>query len=83
MIQQINTCDSGLHAVDHANTRFSSNNISNGVGNIVCARHTFVRKTCAVDLAKGEKYDLYPTTTNLRSLTFAGIVAWIMRCFRL
>lgn len=52
---EINTCDSGLHAVDHANTRYAKNNISNGVGNVVCARHTFVRRCCAVDLSKGEK----------------------------
>lgn len=54
-IIQINTCDSGLHAVDHVNTWFSKNTIANGVGNVVCARHTFVSKNSATDLKKGEK----------------------------
>lgn len=52
----MNTCDSGLHAVDHANTRFARKNLANGVGNVVCARHTFVRPLSAVDLERGEKY---------------------------
>ncbi|KAH7904113.1 hypothetical protein BJ138DRAFT_1119717 [Hygrophoropsis aurantiaca] len=54
--KEVNTCTSGLHAVDHANTRFTKGCIANGVGNIVCARHTFVGKNSAADLAKGEKY---------------------------
>ena len=53
---QISNCQSNLHAVDHANTRFAKNCIANGVGNVVCARHTFVGKTSAADLKKGEKY---------------------------
>lgn len=57
VLLQPNTCDSGLHAVDHANTRFARNNLANSVGNIVCARHTFVRKTGTVNLDKGEKYE--------------------------
>ena len=52
---QISNCQSNLHAVDHANTRFSKNCLANGVGNVVCARHTFVGKTSAADLKKGEK----------------------------
>jgi len=52
---QISNCQSNLHAVDHANTRFTKNCIANGVGNVVCARHTFVGKTSAADLKKGEK----------------------------
>jgi len=52
---QISNCDSGLHAIDHANTRFSKNCIVNGVGNVVCAHHTFVGRTSAGDLKKGEK----------------------------
>jgi hypothetical protein len=52
---QISNCQSNLHAIDHANARFAKNCIANGVRNVVCARHTFVSKTSAADLKKGEK----------------------------
>ena len=77
-ITQINTCDSGLHAVDHTNTRFSRNNLANGVGNIVCARHTFVCPTCAVDLAKGEKYVTLYAIMGPYSSRSIDSVAWTM-----
>ncbi|TDL13469.1 hypothetical protein BD410DRAFT_846920 [Rickenella mellea] len=53
---EINTCDSNLHAVDHANSRFSKGYTATGVGSIVCARHTLVRKNGVADLQKGERY---------------------------
>ncbi|TDL13645.1 hypothetical protein BD410DRAFT_735067, partial [Rickenella mellea] len=53
---EINTCDSNLHAVDHANTRFSKGYTTTGVGCVVCTRHTLVRKNGVGDLQKGERY---------------------------
>ena len=77
-ITQINTCNSGLYAVDHTNTRFSCNNLANGVGNIVCTRHTFVCLMCAVDLAKGEKYVTLYAIMGPYSSWSIDSVAWTM-----
>ncbi|TDL16540.1 hypothetical protein BD410DRAFT_816721 [Rickenella mellea] len=52
----MNECQSNLHAVDHANTRFQKGYVTTGVGSVVCARHSFVRKNGVTDLQKGEKY---------------------------
>lgn len=52
----MNTCGSNLKAVDHANTRFSNGYAATGVGAIVCARHTILRKNGVCDLQKGERY---------------------------
>ncbi len=52
----MNTCGSHLKAVDHANTRFSDGYAATGVGAVVCARHTFLRKNGVCDLQKGERY---------------------------
>ncbi|TDL22048.1 hypothetical protein BD410DRAFT_815199 [Rickenella mellea] len=52
----INECQSNLHAVDHANTRFQKGYVTTGVGSVVCARHALVRKGGVTDLQKGEKY---------------------------
>ncbi len=52
----MNTCGSNLKAMDHANTRFSDGYIATGVGAVVCARHTFLRKNGVCDLQKGERY---------------------------
>ncbi|TDL13533.1 hypothetical protein BD410DRAFT_735251, partial [Rickenella mellea] len=54
--EEINECDSRLHAIDHANSRFQKGYVTTGVGCVVCARHTLVRKNGVGDLQKGEKY---------------------------
>jgi hypothetical protein len=56
--QQPNLCESELHAVDHANTRFSQGYAATGVGGIVCARHGLVRKNGMGNLQKGERSDI-------------------------
>jgi hypothetical protein len=55
-IVQPNLCDSELHAVDHANAKYSSGYRATGVGAVVCARHGLVRKNGLGDLQKGERY---------------------------
>ncbi len=52
----MNTCGSNLKAIDHANVRFSDGYVATGVGAVVCARHTFLRKNGVCDLQKGERY---------------------------
>lgn len=51
----MNYCDSGLHAVDHANTRGGDAYSASGVGACQC-RHMMVRKLGVGDLQKGERY---------------------------
>ncbi len=51
---QINVCDSGLHAIDHANTRGGSAYAASGVGACQC-RHMLVKPNGVGDLQKGEK----------------------------
>ncbi|KLO03894.1 hypothetical protein SCHPADRAFT_990181, partial [Schizopora paradoxa] len=53
--EQINVCDSGLHAIDHANTRGGSAYAASGVGACQC-RHMLVKSLGVGDLQKGEKY---------------------------
>jgi len=55
MYWQPNMCESELHAVDHANTRFSKGYQATGVGGVICARHSLVRKNGMGDLQKGER----------------------------
>jgi hypothetical protein len=52
---QPNLCESELHAVDHANTKFSKGYKATGVGGAICARHCLVRKNGLGDLQKGER----------------------------
>ncbi len=52
----MSTCGSQLKAVDHANARYSKGYAATGVGAVVCARHTFLRKNGVCDLQKGERY---------------------------
>lgn len=52
----MNTCGSNLKAIDHANNRSSDGYAVTGVGAVVCARHTFLRKNGVCDLQKGERY---------------------------
>ncbi len=52
----MNTCGSHLKAVDHANTRYSDGYAATGVGAVVCARHTLLRRNGVCDLQKGERY---------------------------
>lgn len=51
----MNTCDSNLQAVDHANKRGSSNMLASGVGGVTCARHVMNMPGGFGDLEKGEK----------------------------
>ncbi|KAH8103711.1 hypothetical protein DFH11DRAFT_1768670 [Phellopilus nigrolimitatus] len=53
--EEINICDSGLHAVDHANTRGVEGYSSTGLGACQC-RHMLVRPNGVGDLQRGEKY---------------------------
>lgn len=50
----MNVCDSGLHAIDHANTRGGSAYAASGVGACQC-RHMLVKPNGVGDLQKGEK----------------------------
>jgi Kyakuja-Dileera-Zisupton transposase len=49
-------CESELRAVDHANTKFSKGYQATGVGGVICARHSLVRKNGLGDLQKGERF---------------------------
>ncbi|TDL13451.1 hypothetical protein BD410DRAFT_735374, partial [Rickenella mellea] len=53
---EMNTCNSNLSAVDHANTRGSKKMAVTGVGGVNCARHVINRKIAFGDLQKGERY---------------------------
>ena len=55
MSRQPNLCESELHAVDHANKRFSQGYTATGAGCVVCARHGLVRKERNGKLAEGGK----------------------------
>ncbi len=50
----MNVCESGLHAIDHANTRGGSAYVVSGVGACQC-RHMMVRANGVGDLQRGEK----------------------------
>lgn len=52
----MSTCGSRLQAVDHANSRYSNGYKSTGVGAVICARHSLVRKSGVADLQRGERY---------------------------
>lgn len=52
----MNTCGSHLKAIDHANMNYSNGYLATGVGAVVCARHTLLRKNGVCDLQKGERY---------------------------
>lgn len=58
---KVNICDSGLHAVDHANLRGGAAYIASGVGAFQC-RHMMVMPAGVGDLQKGEKcvFPFYP-----------------------
>lgn len=51
----MNTCDSTLHAVDHANKKGIDGLAATGIGGVSCARHCFNCKLGFADLQKGEK----------------------------
>ncbi|KAH9974339.1 hypothetical protein BGW80DRAFT_1130440, partial [Lactifluus volemus] len=54
--EEPNLCDSELHAVDHANKKFTKGYKATGVGVVLCARHSLIRKNGLGDLQKGERY---------------------------
>ncbi|KAH9848497.1 hypothetical protein C2E23DRAFT_739298 [Lenzites betulinus] len=49
------TC-TGLSAIAHANSKFSSGYAATGVGAIICARHEFMLANGLADILKGERY---------------------------
>ncbi len=51
----MSTCGSNLKAIDHANARSDGYAVT-GVGAVVCARHTLLRKHGVCNLQKGERY---------------------------
>lgn len=51
---EINVCDSGLHAIDHANTRGGEKYEASGIGAVQC-RHMLVRRNGVGDLQRGER----------------------------
>ncbi len=55
LFTQINSCDSTLHAVDHANKKGIDGLAATGIGGISCAKHCFNRKLGFADLQKGKK----------------------------
>ncbi len=62
---QMNTCDSTLHAVDHANKKGIDGLAATGIGGVSCARHCFNRKLGFADLQKGKKYCLCTFLLNI------------------
>ncbi len=72
----MNTCGSNLKAVDHANTSFSNGYVVTGVGAVVCARHTFLRKNGVCDLQRGERYVNmdYILTSTLVDATLSNLL---------
>jgi hypothetical protein len=53
-VGQISTC-SGLTALDYANTKFSQDYSTMGVGMVVCAHYKFIQPNGVGDLQKGEQ----------------------------
>jgi hypothetical protein len=74
---QPNICDSNLHAVDHANTRFSRGYRSTGAGAVVCGRHGLVRKNGLGDLQKGERCVIIFYLPSACLMLFADMRIWI------
>ncbi|KAH7924727.1 hypothetical protein BV22DRAFT_1129623 [Leucogyrophana mollusca] len=64
-----NLCDSELHAVDHANTKFSTGYKASGVGGTLC-RHSLVCKNGLGDLQKGERY------ANMDFIVFSSLIGY-------
>ncbi|KAA1479985.1 hypothetical protein DENSPDRAFT_789779, partial [Dentipellis sp. KUC8613] len=54
--EEIKDCDSTFAAIDHANMPSSKRFCINGVGAVVCARHSFFRASGVADLPAGERY---------------------------
>ena len=52
-------CDSNLHAVDLANSKYSKGYKATGVGGVFCACHGLIRKNGLGNLQKGERYILF------------------------
>lgn len=79
----MNTCGSNLKAVDHANTRFSIGYAATGVGAVVCARHTLLRKNGICDLQKGERYvnmDYILASTLVNVTLFHLLIVYDIAC---
>ncbi|KAA1478738.1 hypothetical protein DENSPDRAFT_788380, partial [Dentipellis sp. KUC8613] len=54
--EEMKNCDSTFAAVDHANMPGQKRFCVNGVGAVVCARHSFFRPNSVGDLPRGERY---------------------------
>ncbi len=79
----MNTCGSNLKAIDHANTRSSNGYAVTGVGAVVCARHTLLRKNGVCDLQKGERYvnmDYILASTLVGASLFCLLLIYDIAC---
>lgn len=79
----MNTCGSNLKAVDHANVRFSDGYAATGVGAVVCARHTLLRRNGVCDLQKGERYvnmDYILASTLVNVTLFQLLITYDIAC---
>ncbi len=79
----MNTCGSNLKAIDHANTRYSNGYAATGVGAVVCARHTLLRRNGVCDLQKGERYvnmDYILTSTLADAPVFDLLIVYDIAC---
>lgn len=79
----MNTCGSNLKAIDHANKRFSDGYTATGVGAVVCARHTLIRKNGVCDLQKGERYvnmDYIFSSTLVNVTLFRLLIVYDIAC---
>lgn len=56
--KEILTC-TGLSALDHANSKFSTGYATTGGGVCCCGRHELIEKEGVGDLQKGERYVIY------------------------
>ncbi len=79
----MNTCGSNLKAIDHANTRYSDGYAATGVGAVVCARHTLLRKNGVCDLQKGERFvnmDYILASTLVGANLFRLLIVYDIAC---
>ncbi len=79
----MNTCGSNLKAIDHANKGFSDGYAATGVGAVVCARHTLLRKNGVCNLQKGERYvnmDYILASTLVGVTLFRLLIVYDIAC---
>ena len=79
---QPNLCESELHVVDHANVKFSKGYKATGVGGVICARHSLVRKNGLGDLQKGERYAIQSELRGPVLYILSDMQTWTLLCCR-